>query len=424
MVDVSPLGSATRRTSDDRLARLKRIRLIASGLLFLMLLLFVTTSVLQSRWPWLAYLRAFAEAAMVGACADWFAVVSMFRHPFGIPLPHTAIIPKHKVPIGENFGAFVANNFFAPNEVRPKLERIDAAGWVARWISEPANARLAAQRLQALFPSLVDLLSDSQMRNFSRGLIRRGIDSIAAAPMVAKLLSVLVAHGHHETAFDIALDQGQRFIVEHGEGVRNNVTKASARWVPSWVDDRVTDAFIMEFRKTLIAARDDAQHPWRVEYRRMLERLMMRLANDEDMLEYGEQLKSDLLDNALVEDYLEWLGEEIELKVQTELGASDGALAGYIERALMAFGSWLAENAEVRAISNRWVQQLVFNAVVPNRGEIGAFISEVIKRWNTETLVDKLELQVGRDLQFIRINGTLIGGLVGLGIYVITRWIG
>ena len=400
------------------------MRLIASGLLLLMLLLFVTAWALQSRWPWLAWVRAFAEAAMVGACADWFAVVSLFRHPFGVPLPHTAVIPRHKVLIGENFGNFVANNFFAPAEVSAKLERIDAAGWVARWISEPANARRAAQRLQALYPSLVDLLNDGQVRSFSRGMIRRGIDSIAAAPLIAKLLSVLVAHGQHESAFDMALDQAQRFIEQHQEGVRENVTRTSARWVPSWVDDRVTNAFIAEFQKALIAARDDAQHPWRADFRHMLERLIVRLANDEDMFEYGERIKSDMLDNALVEDYLEWLGEEIELKVRTELSAGEGALGGYLERALLAFGHWLAENAEVRAISNRWVQQLVFNAVVPNRGEIGAFISEVIARWNTETLIDKLELQVGRDLQFIRINGTLIGGLVGLGIFAITRWVG
>jgi uncharacterized membrane-anchored protein YjiN (DUF445 family) len=424
MVDVSPLGPATRRTGDDRLAQLKRIRLIAGGLLLLMLLLFLATSALQSRWSWLAYVRAFAEAAMVGACADWFAVVALFRHPFGIPLPHTAIIPKHKVLIGENFGAFVANNFFAPTEVSAKLERIDAAGWVARWISEPANARLAAHRMQALFPSLVDLLNDGQMRSFSRNLIRRGIDSIAAAPLIAKLLAVLVAHGHHETAFEMALDQMEQFIEQHQDGVRENVTRMSARWVPAWVDDRVTNAFIAELQKTLIAARDDAQHPWRAEYRRMLERLIVRLANDDDMLEYGERLKSDLLDNAMVEDYLEWLGQEVEVKVRAELSVGDGAPAGYLERALVAFGRWLADNAEVRAISNHWAQTLVFNAVVPNRGEIGGFISEVITRWNTETLVDKLELQVGRDLQFIRINGTLIGGMVGLGIFLITRWIG
>jgi uncharacterized membrane-anchored protein YjiN (DUF445 family) len=419
----SSMSSATRTSGDDRLAQFKRMRLIAGGLLLSMLVLFAAASALQARWPWLAFFRAFAEAAMVGACADWFAVVSIFRHPFGIPLPHTAVVPRQKALIGESFGAFVADNFFAPAEVSAKLERLDAAGWVARWIAEPANARLAAERLQALVPVLVDLLNDGHLRSFSGGMIRRGIDSIAAAPFAAKLLAVLVAHGHHETAFDVALDRMQQFIEHHQERVRENVARMSARWVPTWVDDRVTNAFIAEFQKTLSAARDDAAHPWRVEYRDTLERLIARLANDEDLLKDGERLKSDVLDDEAVRGYIEWLGQEIDLKARAGLSAYDAVLVDYIERALVAFGLWLADNAEVRAIGNRWVQQLVFNAVVPNRGEIGAFISEVIARWNTKTLIDKLELQVGRDLQFIRINGTLIGGLVGLGIFVVTRWI-
>jgi len=419
-IDTS-IDSAALSLTDERRAQLRQMRLFATGLLVLMLVLFIAASMLRSMWPGFAYVRAFTEAAMVGACADWFAVVSLFRHPFGIPLPHTAVIGKHKVRIAENFGAFVSGNFIMPAEVAAKLESIDAAGWAARWIREPGNARQVATRLQHLFPSLLELVGDRPVREYGRGLIRNGIDSIAAAPLGARLLSVLIAHGHHETAFDMALDQAQRFIDEHKDQIRQNVANSSARWVRGWVDGRILDAFLVEVQKTIDDARSVPDHPWRLEYRGMLDDLTVRLADDPQMLAHGERIKSEVLDNDVVEGYLEWLSSEAGEKVQAEVGKDDGVLMQCLERGLQAVGSWLDENAEVRVLINRWAQQLVFNAIVPNRKEIGAFISEVIARWDTTTLIDKLELQVGKDLQYIRINGTLIGGLVGLGIFLIDR---
>lgn len=421
MASDPPVDSAAQFSTRERRAQLRQMRLFAGGLLLLMLVLFIAASALRPVWPWLAYVRAFTEAAMVGACADWFAVVSLFRHPFGVPLPHTAVIAKHKVRIGENFGAFVSSNFLMPAEVTAKLESIDAAGWAARWIREPGNARQVAKRLQHLFPSLLERVGERPAREYGRGLIRNGIDSIAAAPLAARLLSVLVAHGHHETAFDVALDQAQRFIDEHKDRIRQNVANSSARWVRGWVDGRITDAFLMELQRTLDDARGSADHPWRTEYRTMLEDLTIRLADDPQMLEHGERIKTEVLDNAVVEGYLEWLSGEVGDKVQAEIGIDDGVLMQCLEHGLRAVGGWLDDNPEVRALVNRWAQQLVFNAIVPNRKEIGAFISDVIARWDTTTLIDKLELQVGKDLQYIRINGTLIGGLVGLGIFMVER---
>ncbi|MFP6558291.1 DUF445 domain-containing protein [Paraburkholderia sp. B3] len=424
MASVPPIDPAAPLPADERVVQLRRMRIVATALLLAMLLLFVAASAFESARPWLAYVRAFSEAAMVGACADWFAVVSLFRHPFGVALPHTAVIPRHKVRIGESFGRFVSSNFLAPAEVAARLEHVDAAGWATRWITEPANAKLVAQRLQGLFPSLLSLFGEHEVQSFSRGLIRNGIDSFAAAPLVARLLSVLVAHGHHEAAFDIAIDTARHFLDHHQDNIRQKVAKKSAGWVPGWLDERLTNAFLAELQSTMNEAREDAEHPWRVEYRDMLDTFMLRLADDPQLLEYGERIKSDVLDNGVVEGYLNWLGVEIEGKVRAELSASDGMLANYLEQALIAIGKWIDESADIRALINQSAQRMVFNAVVPNRQEIGAFVSEVVARWDTETLVKKLELQFGKDLQYIRVNGTLVGGLVGLGIFVAVRLLG
>jgi len=406
----------------NHVAELKDMRRLATGLLVLMVVLFFATSVLQSTWHWLMYPRAFAEAGIVGACADWFAVVALFRHPFGIPIPHTAIIARQKQRIGENLGEFIANNFLAPTVVSAKLETVDAAAWAIRWLREPANAKLVANRLQFLFPSLLELLNDEKLRGLIRGLIRDGIDSVAAAPILARILSILIAHNYHETVFDLALDSVGLYLDEHQESIRERVAKNSARWLPGWIDKKVTDAFLAELRHTIDEARA-IDYPWRIKYRAFVHHLVIRLASDPALFEQCETIKLALLDNSVTAGYLEFLAQKVEAKVQDELNAKNGILTTGLEQALLAFGSWLDNDIGVRATVNRWTQQLVVNAVVPNRVEIGAFVAEIVAQWDTMTLVDKLELQVGRDLQFIRINGTLVGGLVGLAIFCVVRLI-
>jgi uncharacterized membrane-anchored protein YjiN (DUF445 family) len=401
-------------------AELRRMRLLATGLLVAMLALFLASWSLEAGLPIMAYLRAFSEAALVGACADWFAVVALFRHPFGIPVPHTAVVPRHKTQIGESFGRFVSNNFLAREAVTARLRSVDAAHWLARWLQEPGNVALVAKSLHGVLPSLTSLLGEEQIRIFSRGLIRNGIDSIAAAPLVAKVLAVLIQHGHHEAVFDVAIERLRTFLIDHKDNIRERVSKDSAGWLPTWVDAKVTDAYLAEFLATLSATRA-SDHPWRSLYRKSLKQMVARLAEDEKLLDYGEQIKTEVLDNAVVDGYLAWLGDEAEARLQAELAGADGVVASGLENSLLVLGNWLKEDAQIHDIFNRWVQQIILNTVVPNRAEIGAFVAEVVARWDTPTLVDKLELQVGTDLQYIRINGTIVGGLVGLSIFAGTQ---
>ncbi len=180
MSETLPIDANRDPLVSRRTAELKRMRLLAAGLLVLMTGVFAVTTALAAWWPFLVYPRAFAEAAMVGACADWFAVVALFRHPFGIPIPHTAIVPRHKKRIGDALGRFISVNFLAPDAVAAKLEKIDASGWISSWLKEPENTRLTARRVHALLPPLLDFVRQEQIRTFSRSVIRNGIDSIAS----------------------------------------------------------------------------------------------------------------------------------------------------------------------------------------------------------------------------------------------------
>jgi uncharacterized membrane-anchored protein YjiN (DUF445 family) len=423
MSEMLNIESSGEQLASERAAELNRMRLLALGLLLLMTVVFAVTSALTAWWPFLVYPRAFAEAAMVGACADWFAVVALFRHPLGIPIPHTAIVPRHKKRIGEALGQFISVNFLAPDEVAAKLERIDAAGWISSWLKEPENTRLAARRLHGALPPLLEFLREEQIRTFSRDVIRNGIDSIAAAPLAARVLSVFMAHGHHDTVFDQAIETARRFLSDNRESFRRRVAKNGIYWLPDWVDAKLADAFLSALLDTLAAA-CASDSPLRLQYRASLNRLVIRLAKDPEMFDQGERLKADVLDNSVVDSYLNWLSSEIEEKIRAESVGSGGLFSSGLEHALLTLGNWLDSDEHIHAMINHWARQLVLSTVVPNRAEIGTFVAEVVARWDTKTLVGKLELQVGKDLQYIRINGTLVGGLVGLTIFVVTRAFG
>jgi uncharacterized membrane-anchored protein YjiN (DUF445 family) len=423
MNEMLPIDSSGEQSASKRAVDLNRMRLLALGLLLLMTAVFVVTSALTAWWPFLVYLRAFAEAAMVGACADWFAVVALFRHPLGIPIPHTAIVPRHKKRIGEALGQFISVNFLAPDEVAAKLERIDAAGWISSWLKEPKNTRLAARRLHGALPPLLELLREEQIRSFSRDVIRNGIDSIAAAPLAARVLSVLVTHGHHDTVFDLAIETAGTFLGDNRESFRRRVAKNSISWLPDWVDAKLADAFLSALLDTLAAARA-SNSPLRHQYRASVNSLIIRLAKDPEMFDQGERVKADVLDNSVVDSYLDWLSSEIEEKIRAESVLPDGIFFSGLEHALLTLSEWLDSDEHIHAMINLWSRQLVLSTVVPNRAEIGKFVAEVVARWDTETLVGKLELQVGKDLQYIRINGTLVGGLVGLTIFAMTKAFG
>ncbi|MBC7951397.1 MAG: DUF445 domain-containing protein [Rhodospirillaceae bacterium] len=418
---MAPAPQISNRT--DRAAELRRMKLIATSLLALMFAVFIVTTLVQDRWPALSYVRAFAEAAMVGAIADWFAVVALFRHPFGLPIPHTAIIPRNKDRIGESLGAFICNNFLAPDIVAAKLDSLDGAGRVAGWLSAPETSDMLARRATTFVPALLDALEDEHVRAFMRGAMSRGIASVQVAPLTARILSVLVAHGHHQALFDQGLEMAAGFLMRNEDHIRSKVADRSWKWLPRWVDHKLADKVMVGALETLGDLRAP-DHPWREEFQAAIFRLMDHLAHDPDLIARGEAIKAEVLKNPLVEEYLDSLWGETKARLKDDMAAGEGVLRHGIERALAGLGTRLQADDRMRAVLNRWLRRAVERNIVPHRGEIGTFIASVVARWDVGTLVGKLELQVGKDLQYIRINGTVVGGLVGLCIHALSRALG
>ncbi|WP_255448394.1 DUF445 domain-containing protein [Telmatospirillum sp. J64-1] len=399
------------------------MRRLASGLLVLMLVVFILARQYMGVYPWLSYVEAFAEAAMIGAIADWFAVTALFRHPLRLPIPHTAIIPRNKDRIGQSLGRFISTNFLDPVLIRQKLRDMDSGRKVAHWLAQPDNARFLAVRMSGTVKPILEALDDEHVRVFVRDAITRRLAAVEAAPLLARVLGVLVAHRHHQVLFDRLLDISADFLYNHREELREKVEAKSAWWLPKFVDEKIFAKIVTGIEDTLLEMRDP-DHPWRENFSVAVEEFCHHLLHSPEYRARGEELKAEFLANPEVQAYLGSVWNELRAHLLADLDESEGAIRTGLERALLSLGRRLDSDPKMQAILNRWLERIVLHYAVPQRDQIGRFIAGVVERWDTRTLVDKLELQVGKDLQYIRINGTVVGGAVGLLIHALTQAIG
>ncbi len=416
-------SAAIVKTQEERRADLRRMRTIATSLLVLMTLVFIATRFAPPGWRWAPYVGAFAEAAMVGACADWFAVVALFRHPLGLPIPHTAIVPENKRRIGASMGRFITNNFLSPRVAAERLKAVDIVGLSARQLADPRNAEAIAAVVGRLAPLAIAALPQDAVENWIGGIARRGAEALPAAPLAARALSILWAEGAGQALLDQGLLLIEGALARNHAAIVEQVRRQSSRWIPKWVDDIIAAKLLQGISGTLEDMRRP-DHPWRAELEARIEALIDALAHDPEMRARGEALKRELLDNLAFANQARALWRELEAALQRELPQRAETLTVWALDALAALSRSLEKDPLRRERLNDGLRRLLLQIVLPRRAEVGDYIAHVVDRWDTTTLVQRLELQVGRDLQYIRINGTLVGGLVGLAIYTITRAVG
>jgi uncharacterized membrane-anchored protein YjiN (DUF445 family) len=408
--------------TDPRRAALRRMRLFATLLLVLMTAIFIVTTVVKLDWPWIPYVRAFAEAGMVGACADWFAIVALFRRPLGLPIPHTGIVPNNKDRIGKALGNFITNNFLTAAVMNERLARIDMVGALARWLSEPANAKRLGDYVALQLPQIARSLPLPRIGELIGTIAQQAAQAIPAAPVASKLLAIVWAQGEAQALLAQAIEQSEAWLAGNKDVLTEKVSERSSRWIPKWIDRMIAEKVLNGLLGTLAEMRDPL-HPWRVELRKTVEKLIAELATDPRMRARAEDLKAELLASPLLIEQAKTLWTEVETGLVSGLPAHSEAIGEACARALRNAGTWLQEDEERKAQLNRRIRIIGERFLLPYRVEIGAYIERVVRNWDSATLVDRLELQVGKDLQYIRINGTLVGGLVGLLIYVVSQWI-
>lgn len=400
---------------------------VALGLLLLAAATYALATALEGRHAAWGYVAAFAEAAMVGAIADWFAVVALFRHPLGMPIPHTAIIPANKNRIGENLATFLGTHFLATEQVLAKLRELDAAGRVAAWLSRPANAARVGARLVEAGRWAVGALDDERVRAFVADLARRGLRQVEVARLSGQVLEGMTQDRRHQELLDGVLVQLARLLGE--DTVQDTISEAIAREIKAlkYVGlDQVaarlaTRKVVAVVAHTIIDMADDPQHRLRLRFDETVAGFIQRLQQDEALQQRGEALKNELLDHPALGSYVNQLWDDLLAWLQADLTRDDSSIRRRITAAAQTLGQRLAGDAEVRGWINGELQAAAPQLIERYRDDIRRYVVARVEAWDAREMTDELERHIGRDLQFIRINGTLVGGLVGLLIHAATH---
>ena len=383
-----------------------RQHLLASGLLVLVALLWLATFVLPNvGWP-LALARAGSDAALVGGLADWFAVTALFRHPLGLPIPHTAIIPRRKDELGRGLARFIETNFLAPDLLAAKLRSLGLANRLAAWLQRPAASAALAARLMALLPWAVDAMRDPNVRGFFRTALYQRLRATDAAPLIGRVLAAVTAGGQHSQVLDQLVGGLREWLAVQTPSVHAIVDGKSRWWVPRRIDRYIADNLLAGVDEKLAelatpgtAARADLASRW--------DQWIDRLQNDPEWAERLRAVIDRLLADPAVQKWLEQVWDDLRDWLADPGFALESGLAG----ALRSLGAALAADAGMQARLDARLEAL-------HRALIGAFIAETVARWDGRDAATRLEAAVGRDLQFIRINGTVVGALVGMALWL------
>lgn len=406
-------------TDAERRLALRRMKLLATGLLVVAAVVFAVAFSLQDRYPWLGYVRAAAEGAMVGALADWFAVTALFRHPLGVRIPHTAIIPTRKDEIGAALGAFVETNFLSDEVVAGKLATIDLAGAAARWLAEPQITRRVVAELAQGATGLAALLDDDRMREAVEAVVRAQLVEPQWGPPLGRLGARVLASGVHRDAVDLLLDRLDEWLAAHPEAFESVVSRRLPSWLPSFVDRAIDERLHAQARRFVRELRADPDHRLRRSLDEYLAQLTDRLQHDDATIGRLEEAKDRAFDDPRIRELASSAWTAARAAAIDALSDEEGELRRRAEALLAdAAGRLLADDG-LRAALNARLTQAALHLVTSYRSDIAHVIAETVQSWDPAETTDKIETQVGRDLQFIRINGTVVGALAGLAIYAV-----
>ena len=401
-------------------AGLVRMRLVAGGLLVLMAALFAIARMLAERHSGFGYLQAFAEAAMVGGLADWFAVTALFRHPLGLPIPHTAIVPRNKDRIGDTLAAFLRANFLTPPVVARRMRRVDVAGAVGRFMAAPPERGRLWKGGSRLLADMLESLDQERLGGMVKSALAGQLRDLDVAPMLGQALRAAMAERRHVPLIDAVIRWAHRALAANEQLIRDMVQERAGtllRW--TGLDETLANKILDGLDKLARDLARDPEHPIRQRAEEALELLAYDLQHDPRMRARVMRMKAEILDNPAVERW--WLGiwEQARGGLLRMVRHPDAALAGQFGDALRQLGETLQNEPRLRATINRFVRRAAVGFAADYGDGIVRLVSETVRSWDTGTVTRRLENAVGRDLQYIRINGTLVGGLVGLVIHAI-----
>ncbi len=405
----------------EKAAALRKMKLVALSLLIALAVVFVIAFALQKQYPWLEYVRAAAEGGMVGALADWFAVTALFKYPMGVKIPHTAIIPRRKDQIGASLGEFVETNFLSEQVVQDKLASINVSGRVGQWLSGPGGAERVAKEGAAVIRGTFKVLNDDDVQAVIESMVRKHLLTPPWGPPVGRMAERIFADGHHHQLIDLLVDRAADWVADNHETVSRLVTDRSPQWVPSFVDGLVGDKVYVEILKFTRAVQSDPQHQVRKSIDKYLTDLAQDLQYDPAMIARAESIKAQVLGDPEVRELASRTWATIKGALLAAVDDPDSELTVKFKAAVRDFGARLVGDDELAGKVNAWIGDAAGYLVRTYRSDIAGVITDTVARWDADETSSKIELQVGKDLQFIRINGTVVGSLAGLAIFTVAH---
>ncbi|KUL60548.1 hypothetical protein ADL28_16240 [Streptomyces violaceusniger] len=426
-----PRGAAVPFVTDspldvERRRGVRRMKALATGMLIGVALVYVLATWARSSgvdgWP--GYVAAAAEAGMVGALADWFAVTALFRRPMRLPIPHTAIIPTKKDQLGASLGEFVGENFLSGDVVRMRLRAVGIGGRLGTWLVQPEHAERVTAELATALRGALTVLRDSDVQAVVGEAITRRADAQEVAPGLGKLLERVVAEGGHRRAVDLVCLRAHDWLVEHNDSVMQAVAGGAPGWTPRFVDRKVGDRVYKELLRFVTEMRDMPAHPARGALDRFLTDFAGDLQSDTDTRARVERVKSEVLGRGDVQDIIATAWASVRAMIVTAAEDERSELRQRARAAVLSLGGRMVTDQRLRAKVDGWLEDAAVYVVTTYRDEITSLITETVAGWDAEHTSRKIEAHIGRDLQFIRINGTVVGALAGLVIYTVSRALG
>lgn len=412
----------------DKERKLRYHKRMATTLFLIMVVLYVTMVFLQKKYPdtsLIGYIKAFSEAAMVGALADWFAVTALFHKPLGLPIPHTNLIENRKKSIGDNLGGFVVDNFLKPEGIRPYVEEVKITPFLAEWLSKEKNINTLTNEISEKIVQLVNGIDEENATDFITQKSKELLHEIELKTLISKSLDYIMEEKEHQKLLSFILQKIETHIWENKSLVQEKVSSKSAFFIPKFVDDILADKITEGLANYVAEIIKDPEHSVRKEVDSQLNAFSKDIQTSSAWSTKIENIKSQIINSKSIDKYALQMWKYLKDYINNDLAkpTTDSTLKQYFYKYIQKLSLQLHTDVELQQKINRQIQKTAYQFILKNRHEVGILISRTVGNWQGKELSRKLELEVGKDLQFIRINGTVVGGLAGVLIYAITQFL-
>jgi uncharacterized membrane-anchored protein YjiN (DUF445 family) len=405
----------------ERIRSLRNMKMLATALLVLVTIGFVVARIFEDEHGWLGYVRAACESAMIGALADWFAVTALFRHPLGIPIPHTAIVAERKNEIGKGLGEFVETNFLTPEVLGPKIAAIEPMQRVARWLVTPENTRTSSERIAQGLAQVLESIDDAEVTAFLEGRLASLVTKFPPAPTLARVLRNGGANRRREQIVDGILKRAHDALWDNRDNIAHQFISESPWWVPSSIDQRMFERLFTGITTTLGAMRADHNHELRMALDGRIDRYIVELETSPTLAAKFEEGTREALNHAAIRSAMSGWWADTKVQLAAELADPESKIRERIARSVAEQATAILADHPRAQRYNDAIQRFVVSAVTSYGHELSGLIASTVERWDTEETVTRIEQQIGRDLQFIRINGTIVGGIVGVILFTVGK---